>query len=182
MTSNGRQGIQMLQPGDSPAAPDGSLDTSKSYSASLELGNGAKVEINLYAAEAPLTVENFVNLSRTGFYDDVTFHRVIPDFMAQGGDPTGTGTGGPGYRFKDEFHPDRKHENPGTLSMANSGPGTNGSQFFITLAATPWLDGKHTVFGQVVEGMDAVLAIPERDPGKARGAGESIKSITINES
>ncbi|MCH7594425.1 MAG: peptidylprolyl isomerase [Chloroflexi bacterium] len=172
----------MLQPGDSPAAPTGSLDTSKSYAASLELGNGAKIEINLFGAEAPWTVENFINLSRVGFYDDVTFHRVIPDFMAQGGDPTATGTGGPGYRFKDEFHANRNHKNPGTLSMANSGPGTNGSQFFITLAATPWLDGKHTVFGEVVEGMDAVLAIPERDPGSARTPGESIKSITITES
>ena len=171
----------MLQHGDSPKAPSGALDTSKSYSASVELGSGGKIEINLFASEAPLTVENFVNLSRTGFYDGVTFHRVIPDFMAQGGDPTGTGTGGPGYNFGDEFHPDRKHEKPGMLSMANAGPGTNGSQFFITFVATPWLDGKHTVFGEVTDGMDTAMGIPERDPGSARAPGESIKSITINE-
>lgn len=172
----------MLQHGDKPAAPSGKLDTGKSYSVTMELGSGGKIGINLFAAEAPLTVENFLNLSRTGFYDGVTFHRVIPDFMAQGGDPTGTGTGGPGYRFKDEFHSDRRHDKPGTLSMANAGPGTNGSQFFITLAATPHLDGKHTVFGEVVDGMDAVMAIPERDPGGAREPGESIKSITVTES
>ncbi|MDA1257864.1 MAG: peptidylprolyl isomerase [Chloroflexi bacterium] len=172
----------MLQHGDSPAAPTGSLDTSKSYSATMELSSGGKIEINLFEAEAPLTVENFINLSRVGFYDGVTFHRVIPNFMAQGGDPTGTGTGSAGYRFKDEFHPDRKHEKPGMLSMANSGPGTNGSQFFITFVPTPWLDGAHTVFGEVADGMDTVMAIPERDPGSAREPGESIKSITINES
>ncbi|MBT3941881.1 MAG: peptidylprolyl isomerase [Chloroflexi bacterium] len=172
----------MLQHGDSPKPPSGALDTSKTYSASVELGSGGKIEINLFGGEAPLTVENFVNLARTGFYDGVTFHRVIPDFMAQGGDPTGTGSGGPGYNFGDEFHPDRKHEKPGMLSMANAGLGTNGSQFFITFVPTPWLDGKHTVFGEVADGMDIVMGIPERDPGSAREPGESIKSITIIES
>jgi cyclophilin family peptidyl-prolyl cis-trans isomerase len=172
----------MLQHGDSPKAPNGALDTSKTYTATMELGSGGKIVISLFGAEAPYTVENFVNLSRTGFYDGVTFHRVIPGFMAQGGDPTGTGSGGPGYNFKDEFHPDRKHKGAGTLSMANAGPGTNGSQFFITFGATPHLDGMHTVFGEVTDGMDTVMAIPERDPGSSREPGEPIKSVTIDES
>jgi len=172
----------LLQHGDSPKAPSGALDTSKSYSATMELASGGKIDINLFGAEAPLTVENFVNLSRTGFYDGVTFHRVIPGFMAQGGDPTGTGSGGPGYDFGDEFHRDRRHDKPGILSMANAGPGTNGSQFFITFGPTPHLDGKHTVFGEVTDGMDTVMAIPERDPGMSREPGMAIKSITVTES
>ncbi len=108
------------------------------------------IQIGLFADQAPLTVANFVNLAQRGFYDGLTFHRVIPDFMVQGGCPEGTGTGGPGYNFKDEFVPSLKHEKPGVLSMANSGPGTNGSQFFITHVPTTWLDGKHTVFGEVL--------------------------------
>jgi cyclophilin family peptidyl-prolyl cis-trans isomerase len=172
----------MLQHGDNPKSPSGALDTSKSYTATMELGSGGKVVINLFAAEAPLTVENFINLSVCGFYDGVTFHRVIPNFMAQGGDPTGTGTGDAGYKFGDEFHADRKHDKPGMLSMANSGPGTNGSQFFITHVPTPHLDGMHSVFGEVTEGLDIVLGIPERDPGSSRTPGESIKSITISDS
>jgi len=103
----------------------------------------------LYASKAPVTVANFLNLSRRGFYDGVSFHRVIPDFMIQGGDPTGSGMGGPGYRFADEFAPGLKHDRPGLFSMANAGPGTNGSQFFITHVPTPWLDGKHAIFGAV---------------------------------
>ena len=172
----------MLQHGDSPKAPSGALDTSKSYTATMELGSGGKIVISLFPAEAPLTVENFINLSVSGFYDNVTFHRVIPNFMAQGGDPTGTGTGDAGYKFGDEFHPDRRHDKPGVLSMANAGPGTNGSQFFITHVPTPHLDGMHSVFGEVTEGMDVVLGIAERDPGSSRTPGESIKSITISES
>jgi len=117
------------------------------------------VEIDLYAKEAPKTVENFITLANKGFYDGIVFHRVIPKFMVQTGDPTGTGTGGPGYQFGDEFSPKLKHDVPGVLSMANSGPGTNGSQFFITVAATPWLDGRHSVFGKVTGGMDVVDAI-----------------------
>lgn len=113
----------------------------------------------LYSAEAPKTVENFVTLTKKGFYDGIIFHRVIPDFMIQTGDPTGTGMGGPGYQFKDEFSPKLRHNKPGVLSMANSGPNTNGSQFFITEIATPWLDDRHSVFGQVTEGMDVVLKI-----------------------
>ena len=108
------------------------------------------IQVGLFADQAPLTVASFVNLAQRGFYDGLTFHRVIPDFMVQGGCPEGTGTGGPGYNFKDEFAPGLKHEKPGVLSMANSGPGTNGSQFFITHVPTPWLDGKHTVFGEVL--------------------------------
>ncbi|MFA5168638.1 MAG: peptidylprolyl isomerase [Candidatus Omnitrophota bacterium] len=114
---------------------------------------------DLYEAEAPKTVENFVTLAKKGFYDGIIFHRVIPGFMIQTGDPTGTGMGGPGYQFKDEFSKKLRHDKPGMLAMANSGPNTNGSQFFITEAATPWLDDRHSVFGQVTEGMDVVLAI-----------------------
>jgi peptidyl-prolyl cis-trans isomerase A (cyclophilin A) len=123
-------------------------------------------KIKLFADKAPKTVENFVSLAEgtktgTPFYDGTVFHRVIPDFMIQGGDPEGTGRGGPGYKFADEFHPTLKHTKPGILSMANAGPNTNGSQFFVTVAATPWLDNKHTVFGEVVEGYDVVRKISE---------------------
>ena len=115
-----------------------------------------RIVIELYQDEAPKTVANFVKLATQGFYDGALFHRVIPGFMIQTGDPTGTGTGGPGYTFKDEFSPNLRHEGPGVVSMANRGANTNGSQFFITLAATPWLDGKHTIFGHVIEGQSVV--------------------------
>ena len=115
--------------------------------------------IELFEDRAPKTTKNFIDLAEKGFYDGVIFHRVIKDFMIQGGDPTGTGRGGPGYTITDEFHPELKHTGPGILSMANAGPNTGGSQFFITLEATPWLDGKHAVFGEVTEGMDVVEAI-----------------------
>ncbi|MBA2361781.1 MAG: peptidylprolyl isomerase [Actinobacteria bacterium] len=130
-------------------------------SATLHTSEGA-IEVELYPDDAPKTVENFVKLARDGFYDGVIFHRVIPDFMIQGGDPTGTGTGGPGYEFEDEFndHPVAR----GALAMANAGPNTNGSQFFIvTTEAAPWLNGKHTVFGKVTSGMDVVDRISEAD-------------------
>ncbi len=139
-------------------------------------------EIMLFANDAPLTVENFVNLARAGFYDGTTFHRVIPGFMVQGGDPEGTGTGGPGYRFGDEFNKNLRHDTEGVLSMANAGPGTNGSQFFITLGPTPHLDGRHTVFGKVVKGMDVVKSIRERDPGSDPEPGDLIETIVINAS
>jgi cyclophilin family peptidyl-prolyl cis-trans isomerase len=129
--------------------------------ATLHTSEGA-VELELYPDDAPKTVENFVKLSRDGFYEGVIFHRVIPDFMIQGGDPTGTGTGGPGYEFEDEFNQHKVVR--GALAMANAGPNTNGSQFFIVTAeATPWLDGKHTVFGKVTSGMDVVDRISEAD-------------------
>ncbi len=129
--------------------------------ATIYTSEGA-IELELYPNEAPKTVENFLKLARDGFYDGVIFHRVIPDFMIQGGDPTGTGTGGPGYEFEDEFNEHRVAR--GALAMANAGPNTNGSQFFIVTAeATPWLDGKHTVFGQVTSGMDVVDRICEAD-------------------
>ena len=116
--------------------------------------NKGEINLELYAEKAPLTVANFVNLSKRGYYDGLKFHRVIPNFMIQGGCPQGSGTGGPGYQFKDEFHPTLRHETAGVLSMANSGPGTNGSQFFITHTETPWLDNNHTVFGSVIADAD----------------------------
>ncbi len=119
--------------------------------------------LTLYADKVPVTVANFVNLAQRGYYDGLKFHRVIPDFMIQGGDPAGNGTGGPGYKFKDEFSADLRHDGPGVLSMANSGPGTNGSQFFITHKDTPWLDNRHSVFGRVIEGQDVVDAIAGGD-------------------
>jgi peptidyl-prolyl cis-trans isomerase A (cyclophilin A) len=141
-----------------------------------------KFKIRLFADEVPNTVNNFVSLadgSKTGqpFYDGTIFHRVIPDFMIQGGDPEGSGRGGPGYRFADEFHPNLKHSKPGILSMANAGPNTNGSQFFITVAATPWLDKKHSVFGEVAEGYDVVQRISK----VARGAQDRpVKEVRVN--
>ncbi len=121
------------------------------------------ITISFYDQKAPLTVANFANLTQRGFYDGLSFHRVIPDFMVQGGDPEGSGRGGPGYRFKDEFDPSLKHDAPGYLSMANAGPGTNGSQFFITHVPTPWLDGMHTIFGKVTEGQSVVDSIKQGD-------------------
>jgi peptidyl-prolyl cis-trans isomerase B (cyclophilin B) len=165
---------------DSPMPPSGALDTSKSYRARFKTERG-EIVAELYADKAPLTVENFVNLARSGFYDGTTFHRVISGFMAQGGDPTGTGRGGPGYQFDDEFHPDLRHNGAGVLSMANAGPGTNGSQFFITFSATPHLDDRHTVFGRVVEGMDVLNSLRERDPGRDPNPGDRIDAIEIEE-
>ena len=130
------------------------------------------IHLDLFADKTPLTVANFANLARRGFYDGLTFHRVIADFMVQGGCPEGTGTGGPGYRFEDEFDPDLRHDGPGVLSMANAGPGTNGSQFFITHVETPWLDRKHTVFGKVCGPEDQAVVDAIR-------GGDRIESITI---
>lgn len=125
--------------------------------------NRGTIKLQLHADKAPRTVANFEKLARAGFYDGLKFHRVIADFMIQTGCPQGTGRGGPGYTFADEFHPELKHDGPGVLSMANAGPNTNGSQFFITHVATPWLDGKHSVFGRVIEGQDVVNAIRQGD-------------------
>lgn len=138
------------------------IDPANSYTATIKTNRG-DIVIDLYADKAPRTVNNFVSLARDSFYDGVTFHRVIKDFMIQTGDPTGTGRGGPGYRFADEFHPNLIHDGPGVLSMANAGPNTNGSQFFITHVATDWLDNKHAVFGKVRRGQDVVDAIQQGD-------------------
>jgi cyclophilin family peptidyl-prolyl cis-trans isomerase len=160
------------------ATPGARFDGARSHVATISTAKG-DIVLELFGDKVPETVDNFVSLARDGFYDGVTFHRVIPDFMAQGGDPTGTGSGGPGYKFDDEFHPELTHDRPGVLSMANSGANTNGSQFFITHLPTPWLDAYdengslkncadpnvscHAVFGQVIEGMDVVLAIEVGD-------------------
>src|SRR5215468_5367096 len=145
--------------------PSTTIDPNKQYSATLTTSRG-EIVCDLFAKDAPKTVNNFVFLARENFYDGTVFHRVIDNFMIQGGDPTGTGRGGPGYQFEDEFHPQLKHSSEGILSMANAGPNTNGSQFFITLTATPHLDGKHAVFGKVIEGMDVVKKIG-KTPTKA---------------
>ena len=179
------------------------IDANKTYTATMHMAKGGEIVIELFAKGAPVTVNNFVTLARQGFYDGITFHRVIPNFMAQTGDPTGTGSGGPGYTFDNELSPNLRHDGPGVVSMANrgigpDGKGTNGSQFFITFGATPHLDGYnpdgspkdctaqgvscHTVFGKVTEGMDVVLGIPIRDPAAATTPGDAIRTITVQES
>ncbi|HLE28946.1 MAG TPA: peptidylprolyl isomerase [Anaerolineales bacterium] len=162
------------------APPSMIIDAKKKYTATFKTEKDDFV-VELFADKAPKTVNNFVFLAREKFYDGVTFHRVIRDFMAQGGDPTGTGTGGPGYKFADEFHPGLRHDGPGILSMANAGPHTNGSQFFITHRATPHLDNRHAVFGKVIQGMDVVLSLDERDPMRAVKPGTKILTIEIVE-
>ncbi|MFZ5908559.1 MAG: peptidylprolyl isomerase [Chloroflexota bacterium] len=169
----------MVQQWNTPPAME--IDPKKKYTARMETEKGVMV-IELFADKAPKTVNNFAFLSRQGFYESVIFHRVIANFMVQGGDPTGRGTGGPGYKFEDEFHPSLKHDKPGILSMANAGPNTNGSQFFITHVPTPWLDGKHSVFGQVIEGMDVLMSIAPRDPMHPEYPGVKIQKVTIEES
>ena len=153
------------------APPAMQIDATKNYSVSIETSRGT-IELELYPQHAPQTVNNFVFLAGQGFYDGVKFHRVIDDFMIQTGDPTGTGRGGPGYRFGDECKNNPLKHERGVISMANAGPNTNGSQFFITHIATDWLDGKHTVFGQVREGQDVVNAVKQ---------GDTLKSVTIAE-
>jgi len=146
-------------------------DTSNEILAEMNTSRGV-IHLRLYPQQAPVTVANFVNLARRGFYDGLNFHRVIDDFMIQGGCPQGTGTGGPGYRFEDECTPELRHDAPGKLSMANAGPSTNGSQFFITHVETPWLDGKHTVFG-------SVIADEDQDVVNAVKRGDKLISVTI---
>ncbi len=177
------------------APPPMSIDPSQSYFATVKTNRGSFC-LELFAEQAPQTVNNFVFLAQEGFYDGVKFHRVLPEFVAQAGDPTGTGLGGPGYAFPDELHPDLKHDGPGVLSMANSGADTNGSQFFITYAALEWLDAFdadgnpkdcalpevscHAVFGKVVEGMDVVESLEARDPQQDPYApADIIETITI---
>ncbi len=162
------------------AAPEMTIDPAKYYYATLKTEHG-DIKVQLYADRAPMTVNNFVFLAREGFYDNTTFHRVLQDFMAQAGDPTGTGMGGPGYEFADEFWPGATFDRRGLLAMANAGPGTNGSQFFITFAPTPWLDGNHTIFGEVIEGDDVLSKLTLRDPASATEPGDLIQTITIEE-
>jgi cyclophilin family peptidyl-prolyl cis-trans isomerase len=188
--------FRMLQPGDDPRPPVGALDTSKSYKATIRTDKG-DIVLELFDDIAPRYVENFINLSRIGYYDGVTFHRVLENFMAQGGDPTGTGSGSPGYRFNDQFHPDM-HNDAGHIAMANAGLHTNGSQFFITFTDQRRLDpydasgnlkpcqvrgvSCHAVFGKVVEGMDVLMSITLRDPQKSPGfTGDKINTIVIEE-
>ena len=152
--------------------PDLHIDYSKRYHCLMQTSKG-QIEIQLYANAAPNTVNNFVFLANEGFYDGITFHRVINNFMIQGGDPTGSGSGGPGYRFDDEFDGNPQTHQTGSLSMANAGPNTNGSQFFICHAPQPHLDGKHTVFGQVIQGQEVVNAIDQ---------GDTIVEVSITES
>ena len=159
--------------------PKMTIDEQNEYTAVIEtdLGN---IVLRLFANESPITVNNFVFLAQEGYYDGVMFHRVIHNFMVQGGDPTGTGSGGPGYMFGDEVNNGLKFDKPGLLAMANAGPGTNGSQFFITHVPTPHLTGNHTIFGEVIEGMDTVFAIPERNPQNAKDNGVIMSKVTIN--
>ena len=148
------------------------IDQAKSYTVTITTNRGV-ITLALDAASAPKTVNNFVFLAKDGFYDGIVFHRVIPDFMVQTGDPTGTGRGGPNYRFEDEFAGNQNTHNRGVISMANAGPGTNGSQFFITHVPCPWLNGKHTVFGKVTSGLEIVDAIQQ---------GDVMQTVTVTES
>jgi cyclophilin family peptidyl-prolyl cis-trans isomerase len=158
------------------------IDREKTYYVTIKTEKG-DIRLLLFDDEVPMTVNNFVFLAREGFYDGCTFHRVIPGFVAQAGDPTGTGSGGPGYTFPDEFSPSLSHDSAGTLSMANAGPDTNGSQFFITYAPQSHLDGRHSIFGEVVDGMEILLSLTPRDPVADPDApsGDEIRTIVIEE-
>jgi cyclophilin family peptidyl-prolyl cis-trans isomerase len=164
------------------AAPPLEIDTASQYFAAFTMQKGGEFKVQLFPDKAPVTVNSFVFLACKGFYDGVTFHRVIDGFMAQGGDPLGTGNGGPGYSFEDEFSDDLVFDRPGLLAMANSGPNTNGSQFFITYAPTPHLSGVHTIFGEVVEGMDVVNGLKRGSPQEVPNfQGDVIESVTITQ-
>jgi cyclophilin family peptidyl-prolyl cis-trans isomerase len=177
------------QPGEAPqvnskqydAAPPMTIDVNKKYFATVKMAKGGEFVIQLYPDKAPITVNSFVFLAREGFFNGVTFHRVLEGFMAQGGDPTGTGMGGPGYQFVNE-NSDLKFDKAGVVAMANAGPDTNGSQFFITFGPTEQLNGGYTIFGQVTEGMDVVNGITRRDPEQnPTFPGDAIESVTITE-
>ncbi len=163
----------LLAPALPMAKAEDSMNSSVSPIRAIIKTNQGDIAVTLFADQTPVTVANFLNLAQRGYYNGISFHRVIKDFMIQGGDPTGSGAGGPGYTFEDEFVPSLKHSKPGILSMANRGPATNGSQFFITHVPTPWLDGKHTVFGEVTSGQDVVDRISQ---------GDKIQSIEILDS
>jgi peptidyl-prolyl cis-trans isomerase B (cyclophilin B) len=160
--------------------PAMTIDPARQYSATIVTEKG-DIEVELFAAQTPVTVNNFVFLAREGYYDNTTFHRVLDNFMAQAGDPTGTGSGGPGYRFEDEIVPELTFDQPGLLAMANAGPGTNGSQFFITYEPTPHLNGLHTIFGRVTSGLDVAESLTRRNPGANVPPGDQILTIEIAE-
>jgi len=160
--------------------PEMTIDPDTEYHAVFKTEKG-DIRIKLFAEEAPVTVNNFVFLARDGFYNDTHFHRVIENFMAQGGDPTNSGAGGPGYQFQDEIVASLQFDRAGLLAMANAGPNTNGSQFFLTFAETPWLNGNHTIFGEVVEGMDVLYSISLREPRGASSPGDRLDTVEIEE-
>ena len=166
-----------MPPKQYPNPPDLILEPTKEYAATIRTNHG-DLAVELFAAQAPRTVNNFVFLARDGFYDGGVFHRVIPDFMIQGGDPDGTGRGGPGYRFQDEFDPALTFRGPGLLAMANAGPGTNGSQFFITVAATPHLNNRHTIFGRLTAGQEVADAISKTPRDQANN--RPLEAVTIS--
>lgn len=176
--SQGAESIQMSQ-AQFDAPPQMQIDSGAIYVATIRTAKG-EIEVELFADRTPITVNNFVFLAEQGFYDGTTFHRVLPGFMAQGGDPTGTGSGGPGYQFVDEIVPGVAFDQAGLLAMANSGPNTNGSQFFITYAPTPWLNGLHTIFGKVIRGMDVLEQITPRDPQESPDfTGDVVLEVSI---
>lgn len=163
------------------APPPMTINLDSFYYATLKTEKG-DIEVQLFADRAPVTVNNFVFLAREGYYDNTTFHRVLDDFMAQGGDPSGSGAGGPGYQFQDEIYPGGSFDRPGLLAMANAGPGTNGSQFFITFAPTPWLDGGHTIFGEVISGQEVLAQLTRRDPQQNPDfEGDLLQTVEIEE-
>ena len=162
-------------------APPMAIESGKSYQATMVTALG-DMTFQLFAEQSPLTVNNFVFLANQGFYDGTSFHRVLENFMAQGGDPSGTGTGGPGYMFADEVTNGLSFDRRGLLAMANAGPSTNGSQFFITFVPTPHLDGRHTIFGELIAGDEVLSSLTLRDPASAEGPGDLILQILISES
>ncbi len=165
------------------AVPEMTIDTEAVYYATFKTEKG-DMRVRLFADQAPVTVNNFVFLARDGYYNNTYFHRVLENFMAQGGDPTGSGAGGPGYQFQDETVPSLQFDRAGILAMANAGPDTNGSQFFITFAETPWLNGKHTIFGEVVDGADVLFSLTIRDPmaaGASEFPGDLLMTIEIEQ-